>query len=368
MEYKYLGKSQTKVSSVGIGGHYKAMEEGSYEERYAYVDREVAPRSKLIQRALEAGINYFDTTWRNEAALLGTILKQLGARDQAIVNGMVLGAFTGSKAAGQSVEDYFNHWLDERLPLMPDGHYNAFMVNAIEEGYNEAECERLVKVLAARQAQGDFDIPGFSCHDPFLARKVADRFPEFETVMVPYNFHNRRFEEAFASYTGSANIIAMKSLVWLEYGIPFCAINALPNFCENFGFDPAPAASTLAYRFIRSNPQITTVISAINAPEELENLILAGSGAFTSADDQLLRAYHHAISQDECVPLYLGALKYDNLRMNFFGAVNLSRSLGVKMPDIPLNLPDSQEQIHAYAAGLLDRVRASKYQRYLDLR
>ncbi len=366
MDYNSLGKCQIKVSRVGLGGHYKAMEEGQYEERYAYVDREIAPRAKLVQRALEAGINYFDTTWRNETAMLGAVLKQLGARDQAVVNGMVLGAFSGSSAAGQSVEDYFNHWLDARLPLMPDRRFNVFMVNAIEEGYNEAGCERLVKVLAARRAQGDFDIPGFSSHDPFLARRVADRFPEFETIMLPYNFHNRRFEEAFAGYTGSASVIAMKSLVWLEYGIPFCAINALPQFSQNFGFEPAPDASARALRFILANPLVSTVVCAVNSPEELENVILAGSGDFTAGDGRLLEHYQRAVSQDRSIPLYLGALKHDNLRMNYFGSAHLSRVLGEKMPDIPLNQPDSQEQVRAYAAGLLDRVRAQGGGGYLE--
>jgi hypothetical protein len=366
MKTNLLGKSQLKVSCVGLGGHYKAMEEGSFEDRYAYVDREVAPRTQLVQRALEAGINYFDTTWRNETAMLGAVLKNLGARDQAVVNGMVLGAFTGSKAAGQSVEEYFNHWLDVRLPLLPDGRFDVFMINAIEESYNEAECERLVKVLAQRQAQGDFSVPGFSCHNPFLARQVADRFPEFEVIMLPYNFHNRRFEEAFAGYNGSASFIAMKSQVWLEYGIPFCAINALPAFSQTFGFEPAPDASARAIRFIHTNPLITTVICAVNAPAEVENLILAGSGEFTSADEQLLARYQQAVSLDSSIPLYLGALRHDNLRMNYFGAAHLSRVLGVKMPEIPLNQPDSPDQIRAYAAGLLDQVRAAGCQRYLD--
>jgi aryl-alcohol dehydrogenase-like predicted oxidoreductase len=365
MKTNYLGKNQVKVSRVGLGGHYKAMEEGKYEASYAYVDREVAPRVKLVQRALEAGINYFDTTWRNETAMLGIILKQLNARDQAVVNGMVLGAFTGSKAAGQSVEEYFNYWLDVRLPLMPDGHFNVFMINAIEEGYNEPECERLVKVLTGRCAHGDFDVPGFSCHDPFLARQVADRFPEFETIILPYNFHNRRFEEAFAGYTGSASFIAMKSLVWLEYGIPFCAINPLPAFSQNFGFEPVPDASARALRFIHANPLITSVICAVNSQEELENVILAGSGDFSDEDNQLMEQYQRAVSQDKSIPLYLGALKHDNLRMNYFGALHLSRVLGVKMPAIPLNQLDSQTQIQIYAAGLLDLVRATDCQRYI---
>ena len=36
------------------------------------------------------------------------------------------------------------------------------------------------------------------------------------------------------------------------------------------------------------------------------------------------------------------------------------------MPDIPLNEPDSQERIRAYALGLLDVARAKGYERYLE--
>ena len=113
-----LGNTGITVSRVGLGGHYKAMEEGSYEDRYAYVEREVEARTVLVARALAAGITYFDTTWRNEVAMLGAVLDNLAARERAVVNGMVLGAFTGSKAAGLSVADYFNRWLDARLGLI----------------------------------------------------------------------------------------------------------------------------------------------------------------------------------------------------------------------------------------------------------
>jgi aryl-alcohol dehydrogenase-like predicted oxidoreductase len=359
METTTIGKQHLLISRVGLGGHYKAMEEGSYEGRYAYVEVEVAARTELVRRAIEGGIRYFDTTWRNEVAMLGAILERLGARQEVVVNGMVLGAFTGSKASGQSVEEYFNRWLDARLSLMPGGRFDAFMINAIEEGYNEAECERLWRVMERRRAQGDFDLAGFSCHDPFLARQVADRFPGFETVMVPYNFHNRKFEQAFRGYTGAAALIAMKPLVWLEYGIPFCATNALPDFRQWFGFEPDPHAASRALRFLRANPQISAVICAANSMQEIEELILAGEGPFTGQDQQVLEQYQRAAALDESVPLYLGGLLHDNLRMNYFGAVHLSRALGVEMPSIALNEPGAQEQIRAYAAGLVERARRS---------
>jgi predicted aldo/keto reductase-like oxidoreductase len=366
MEYSSLGKSGIKVSRIGIGGHYKAMEEGHYEDRYAYVDREVELRIEIIEHAIRAGINYFDTTWRNEVAMLSATLNQPGLRDQVVINGMVLGAFTGSKATGLSLEDYFNRWLDERLEIMPGHHFDAFMVNAIEEGYTDAECERLLKLMETRKGAGDFKVIGFSAHDQFLARHVVDQFPSFELVMLAYNFHNRKFEEAFSGYKGSASFIAMKTQIWLEYGIPFSAINTLPNFAQKFGFEPAIDVSARAVRFVCQNPLITTAVCAINSMDQLDILLQAGEGKFTLADRQLLEQYQLAVKEANSVPLYLGALRHDNLRMNYFGALNLSRVLGVPFPEISLNALDSQDRILAHSQGLIELARSRGYEGYLE--
>ena len=366
MEYKQLGKSGLKVSRIGIGGHYKAMEEGRYEDRYAYVEREVEARAEIIDRAIQAGINYFDTTWRNEVAMLAATLRQPDRRDHVVVNGMVLGAFSGSKATGLSLEDYFNRWLDQRLEIMPGHRFDAFMVNAIEEGYNDTECEQLLKLMETRRSAGDFKVIGFSAHDPFLARHVVDHFPSFELVMLAYNFHNRKFEEAFAGYQGSASFIAMKTQIWLEYGIPFSAINALPDFFQKFGFEPAMDASARAVRFVCQNPLITTAICAINSLDQLGILLQAGDGGFNQVDRQVLEHYQQAVTKANSVPLYLGALRHDNLRMNYFGALNLSRVLDVPFPDIPLNESDARERILTHAQSLIEIARARGYERYLE--
>jgi predicted aldo/keto reductase-like oxidoreductase len=84
--------------------------------------------------------------------------------------------------------DYVNKWLEQRLESLPQNRFDSFMINAIEERYDEAKCEKLVRLLEKRKQNGDFKIFGFSCHSHNLARKVADTFPEFEIIMTAYNF------------------------------------------------------------------------------------------------------------------------------------------------------------------------------------
>ena len=355
------------VSQVGIGGHYKAMEEGAFEERFAYVEEEIAPRVVLLRQALAAGVTYFDTTWRNEVEMLGRVLETLGARDQVVVNGMVLGAFSGSKASGLSVEDYFSRWLDDRLARLPGGHFDTFMINAIEEDYDEAACARLVRLLQTRQAVGNFSVFGFSTHQPHHARRVADRFPEFRTIMLPYNYRNRVFEDAFEGYTGDASVIAMKPLVWAEYGLPFCAPNVLPDLAEIGGFPADAAAASRALRFCRQHPLIRTVVCAVNEPAEVATLIAGGSGPFTAEDDGKLACFNAFHEVDKGIPFFISGLLANNLRSNFFAASNLSAALGVPGPSVALNSHGAREAVLVHAYALRDTLAAQGFARYADL-
>lgn len=353
------------VSVVGMGGHYMAMEEGEFEERFAYVDKEVAHRTALVERAFASGINYFDSTWRNEAVILGKALKNLGIRDKVFVNGMVLGAFRGSKARGVTASQYFDMWLDQRLAQMPGNRFDSVMINAIEEDYNERQCEELVRLLERRQRNGDFSIFGFSCHDHRLARKVAETFSEFRIIMTAYNYHNRAFEAAFSGYRGNAVFIAMKPLVWMEYGIAFCALNSLQRFEELFGFPPDPQASAKALGFIASNPMITTVVCAMNSLEEVDAAALAGQREYSPADEAVLAQYENLQTLDESIPLYLSATEFPNFRMNYFAVLNLARKLGVDLPPFPLNEDQSEHVLAGHLAALKTAAGEMGYGKYL---
>ena len=347
-----LGTTGLLTSRAGIGGHYRAVEEGSFEERTAYVESELALRCRITEQAVSLGIRYFDTTWRNESELLGLALAKTGLRDQVTVNGMVLGCFTGPSHFGLSPEAYLEKWLDVRIRHMPDHHYDTFMLNALEEGYNETELERLIPILERRRCAGDFTAIGFSTHRPELARRVLDRYPAFQTAMIPYNFHNRSLEDAFSGYGGKAALIAMKPLVWAEYGVPFCVLNNTPYFKDRFGFDPDPDIATDAFRFILSNPLITSVVCAVNSEEEVRQLAAAQEGALLPERIALLACYRALQEQDRGMPLFRSALRVDNLRANYFGATHLSRILGQPMPELRINEPGARERVLAFAKTL----------------
>ena len=295
MRYATIGETY-QVSKVGIGGHYSKMEEGRFEHNYAEVTaEEVKARTALVEKAFDAGINYFDTTWRNESDMLAKTLEPLHIRDKIFINGMVLGTFRGSKAFGVSPEIYMNRWLDERLNNMPGGYFDSFMINAIEEDYNPQDCERVIQTLEKRKQQGDIRVIGFSCHNHHLAREIADQFPQFELIMTAYNYKNRSFEHAFDGYTGKASFVAMKPLIWYEYGVPFCRLNDLPDACAEglLGRKKVPNIASKAVKWNLQNSMITTCVCAVNNEAELDGLIAAGNEICTPQEEEALEAYRH---------------------------------------------------------------------------
>jgi hypothetical protein len=185
--------------------------------------------------------------------------------------------------------------------------------------------------------------------------------------MLPYNFRNRAFEQAFDGYTGPATFVAMKTLVWAEYGIPFCAPNRLPDLAAVAGFAPDPTVATRALRFVRRDPRIACALAAVNAPDELEAAIAAGTGSFAAEDEAALARYDAFHERDGGIPFFLSGLFADNLRMNFFAVANLCRALGVPMPGVPLNEPDSRARLFELLVPIAEQLTARGMARYAAL-
>ena len=297
--------------------------------------------------------------------MLSRTLEMTGVRDRVHVNGMVLGAFRGSVGFGLSDRDYFNRYFDKRLAILPGHRFDSFMINAAEEGYDKARCEGLVKLLQERKAAGDLGMIGFSCHDHSLARMIADDFPEMEIAMLAYNFYNRRFEENFSDYAGNASFVAMKPLVWAQYGLAFCAINNLGDFARKFGFEKDPEVVVKALRYPRTMPKLKVTVCAVNSEKELDTLIAAGDGEFTSADAEVLSKYAQAIERDNGAGLFLGGLTTDTVRSTYFAADNLCRILGLDKSTLSVKGPDAPALLEEYKERILTELRRSEYSRYL---
>jgi aryl-alcohol dehydrogenase-like predicted oxidoreductase len=332
MKYKdFLGNR--RVSAVGLGGHYTAWDTGRYEYRVGHINPDEIPlRTRYIERALDAGVNFFDTTWRSEVEMFSKSIAPFAhRRDEMIVNGMTLGAFTGSNYFKRDIIEYFEEGLDWRLKQIPGGYFDTFMVNCVEEEYEESSFEKLLRLLERRRGAGDIGALGISSHIPYFARKLADQFPEIEVILIPYSFHNHALERAFASYEGKAKLIAMKTLVWDKYGVPFSTLNDLPDPKISLGMEPVPDIVSHAVGWVIKNPKVSVAIVSVNSDRELDQLIRATE---ITPDEASLNAYKEALVADRGLIYNLSSLNSDpnNSRAQFFALKIAAGKLGVPYP------------------------------------
>ncbi len=111
MKYKVLGRTGVKVSELCLG----TMTFGEDFYNIAVVDQPGA--NKMVARALEAGVNFFDTadvySYGGSEEVLGTALKDVGAaRDKIVIATKVRSAM--SEGAGSGTSDLNNVGLSRK--------------------------------------------------------------------------------------------------------------------------------------------------------------------------------------------------------------------------------------------------------------
>jgi len=170
MLYRKLGKTGLEVSAIGLG----CGELGSSRTEYA---------AKIVTRALELGVNYFDTArryWDSEIKV-GSALK--GAREEVYIS---------TKTPAVTREEAWQHIRESLQRLQTDYLDNCHLHNLV----NEKDLERRVgsggalEALVEARDQGLIRHIGCTSHLSRVLIRALEDF-DFEIIMVPMNIVER---------------------------------------------------------------------------------------------------------------------------------------------------------------------------------
>jgi predicted aldo/keto reductase-like oxidoreductase len=271
-----LGKTGLQVSIMGIGGYHL----GSVKEE--------TEADRIINGALDAGINFFDNAWEYHEGLsekrMGDALK--GKRDKAIVMTKVCTHGRDKKVAMQMLEeslrrlqsDYIDIWQIHEVIYDNDPDL-IFAPNGAAEA------------LAQAKKDGKARFVGFTGHkDPSIHLKMLSHDFPFDTVQMPLNCMDgsfRSFEEhvlpelnrrgiaplGMKSLGGSGEMVA-KGAITAEEGLRYAM--SLPVATTISGIDCAEV--------LRQNLEIALNFKPMGH-EEMEALrkrcrLYAGDGRF----------------------------------------------------------------------------------------
>jgi uncharacterized protein len=246
MEYREIGTTGLKASRVGVGG-------------FAFAITRQRDVERSIHRALDRGINYFDS-----ARLYGTegkIGKALkGKRNEIILSGKC--QFRGRKEAEES--------LHKSLSEIGTDHFDIFHIHGVE---NEAEWEEIAKpgglldLWEEFQKQGKIRFIGTSSHDSQVLVRAL-KTGRIDLVYGRYNPTTRQNEDSAIPLSTRLNkgFITISALAWGIYSVPAEHHSFLVK-----GKDMPPAAA--AFRYVLSNPDVDVVLAGVRNPEELDELI-----------------------------------------------------------------------------------------------
>ncbi len=184
MEYRTLGRTEERVSAIGLGGAHAA--------RLA----DAAESVRLIRTAIDGGVTFMDNCWDysgGEAEVrMGQALRD-GYRERVFLMTKIDG-HTAAAAAAQ-IDQCLRRLQTDRIDLMqihevirPDDPNRVFAPGGTMEA-----------LLAARQA-GKIRYIGFTGHkDPAIHLRMLGMGFDWDTVQLPLNCvdtHHKSFEAA----------------------------------------------------------------------------------------------------------------------------------------------------------------------------
>jgi aryl-alcohol dehydrogenase-like predicted oxidoreductase len=254
METRLLGTTGEVLSVVGFGG-------------IVVKDEEPAAAGRLVARAVDRGINYFDVapTYGNAEERLGPALEPY--RDSV---------FLACKTTKRTRDDAMAE-LRRSLRNLRTDHFDLYQLHAmttLQEVDQVLGPGGALEAFVEARDQGVIRFIGFSAHTEEAALALMDRF-EFASVLFPFNwvcwhqgrFGPRVFEEARARGIG---VLGLKALARRK------SREGEPRAWPKCWYAPVetPDEATLAIRFALSLP-----LTAVVSPSHAELLWLACDAA-----------------------------------------------------------------------------------------
>ncbi|MBI3798246.1 MAG: aldo/keto reductase [Deltaproteobacteria bacterium] len=249
----------------------------------------------VVKRALERGVNYFDTSPDYSQAgsehTLGEGIKGYPREKLFIVSKFCtpdghLSNDIPAKDVIAAVEASLQRLGVDYLDL---AHIHACdSVNRLMNPNIHEACDRL-------KAQGKLRFLGVSSHTPHLEtvmRHAVDS-GRFDVIMVAYNFNNwpdltNIFHDAKEKGVG---VVAMKTLKGAQHTV---LSDFTPTERESF--------AQAAFKWVLANQNVSGLVVSINSLTQIDEYLHASGQPLQPADAALLEKYDRLVANDYCRP------------------------------------------------------------------
>lgn len=277
MVYRELGRTGLRVSVIGFGG-------------MRFFTRDEATATATVRRCVERGINFFETgsygAGRSEE-LLGKALWEVTRRDRVVLaDKATVSEFPDARAVRQALEsalrrfrtDYFDvfHFWGTNTPAMHEHILRAGLLDEIRKAREQG----LVRAI------------GLTTHArPEWVRDFVEACPWDSIVLKEHLLYSRNQDVIRLLAERGTGVIVMTPLAGGVVASPG------PDIREELrraGTTPA----VLGLRYLISNPGVSSAISGMTTPEEVDENTRAGedAGPLTETEQRLVETIRRRTS------------------------------------------------------------------------
>ncbi len=302
VSYRVLGKTGLKVSSVGSGIG-------------------IVPDPQVIARAIDLGINYFDT-----ARMYGKSEQITAPAIKGKRNRIVIATKTDGKTKEAVLKD-----MDASLKALETDYVDIWHLHSRDTP--DAITDEAVEACEILKKQGKTRFIGVSAHDVNAVADYILKIGKFDVVQTTYSYPiGAPFRQAAIAKLHDAGIgvVAMKVIIAVAGIVPREV--KLPK--------EGPLA---ALKWVLLNPAISTTVPHVKNIAELEMNFRAMTEPYTAEDEKMLYARNEEIRPLYCRMCYecknacpKGVPVTDELRFlaynDFGGDFHQARSYFLNMP------------------------------------